>query len=145
MSDPRVFLALWQAAHRAERLVARELEAAGVDGTELALLLLVGELGEPTPTEVATALGVPFMTASDALRRLEAAGELVRSPNPDDGRSYVFSLTAAGKRRLRAVAKPLRRAVAALDDSSTVPVDELHAVIEDFDNALAASLDITIP
>jgi DNA-binding MarR family transcriptional regulator len=85
------------------------------------------------------------MTASDALRRLEAAGDVARAPNPDDRRSYVFSLTAAGKRRLRAVAKPLRRAVAALDESSDVPVDELHAVIEDFDNALAASLDITIP
>jgi DNA-binding MarR family transcriptional regulator len=85
------------------------------------------------------------MTASDALRRLETAGELARSPNPEDGRSYVFSLTPAGKRRLRAVARPLRRAVAALDESSAVPVDRLHAVIEDFDNALAASLDITIP
>jgi DNA-binding MarR family transcriptional regulator len=144
MSDPRVFLALWQAAHRAERLVARELEAAGVDGTQLALLLIVGDRGRATTTEVATALGVPFMTASDALRRLEDAGEVARSPNPEDRRSTVVSLTAAGKRRLRAVSKPLQKAAVVLDESSPRPLDELHAVIEDLDAAIAAALDITI-
>jgi MarR family transcriptional regulator for hemolysin len=145
VSDVRVFLTLWQAAHRAERLVARELEAAGVDGTQLALLLLVGELGRATATEVAAELGVPFMTASDALRRLEHAGDVARFPNPEDRRSSVFSLTATGKQRVRAVAKPLRRAAAALEAASPQPVDELHAVIEDLDNAISDALDITIP
>lgn len=145
MRDARVFLALWQAAHRAERLVARELDAAGVDGTQLALLLLVGELGRVTATEVATELGVPFMTASDALRRLVDAGDLSRTPNPGDRRSSVFALTAAGKRRLRAVEKPLARAAASLAAASRQPLGRLHAHIEDLDNAIAEALDITTP
>lgn len=145
MRDARVFLALWQAAHRAERLVARELDAAGVDGTHLALLLLVGELGRATATEVAAELGVPFMTASDALRRLVGAGDLTRTPNPADRRSSVFALTTAGKRRLRAVEKPLARAAASLAATSREPLGRLHGHIEDLDNAIADALDITNP
>jgi DNA-binding MarR family transcriptional regulator len=109
------FLRLWTAAHKGERLVARELEAAGVPGRQLAMLLLVGELGPATTTALAASLGVPFMTASDALQRLVDDGVVAQAPNPGDGRSRVYALTAAGEARLRAIEEPLRRAAAVVD------------------------------
>jgi DNA-binding MarR family transcriptional regulator len=114
-SEALFFLRLWTAAHKAERLVARELEAAGVQGRQLALLLLVGELGPASTTALAAAIGVPFMTASDALQRLVDDGDVAQTPNPADRRSHVYALTAAGAARLRASAEPLRRAAAAVD------------------------------
>ena len=105
--DALFFLRLWTAAHRGERLAARELEADGLAGPQLAMLLLVA-LHEPaTTTVLAASLGVPFMTASDALQRLVAEGEVEQAPNPDDRRSRVFRLTAAGRARVAAVEAPL--------------------------------------
>jgi hypothetical protein len=57
--DSLFFLRLWTAAPRAERLVARELEADGVVGRQLALLLLVELHAPATPTTLAAVFGVP--------------------------------------------------------------------------------------
>jgi DNA-binding MarR family transcriptional regulator len=132
--DARFFLRLWTAAHRGERLAARELEADGLDGPQLAMLLLVA-LHEPASTTVlAAALGVPFMTASDALLRLVTEGEIEQAPNPADRRSHVFRLTAAGRARVAAVEAPLRRAAAA------ARTDEVADAVERLDETLGRAL-----
>jgi DNA-binding MarR family transcriptional regulator len=138
--DDLLFLRLWTAAHRGERLVARELARAGVDGTQLALLLLVAQRRSATTTELAADLGVPFMTASDALGKLEERGDVSREPNPDDRRSQVFALTAAGSARVKATRAPLRRALRALTATSDVPGAELAAGIRAVDEALERAL-----
>lgn len=138
-----VFLRLWTAAHRGERLVARELAAEGVDGNQLALMLLLAEHEPATTSDLARALGVPFMTASDALQRLVDAGDVAREPNPQDRRSHVLSLTPAGKARVRAARKPLQRAARSLERSSAEPLADLEATLVALDRAIAASLDIT--
>ena len=117
MASPEAlfFLRLWTAAHKGERLVARELEAAGLHGRQLAMLLLVGELGPASTTVLASAMGVPFMTASDALQRLVEDGVVAQAPNPADRRSHVYELTGEGRFRLAALEEPLRRAAAAVE------------------------------
>jgi DNA-binding MarR family transcriptional regulator len=140
-SDALFFLRLWTAAHRGERLVAHELEREGVSGTQLALLLLVHLHQPATPTELATAMGVPFMTASDALERLVRDGVVARRRNPDDRRSYVFTLTEAGEARLRALKTPLRRAARALERSHGEALGGLADAVSDLDDALARALD----
>jgi DNA-binding MarR family transcriptional regulator len=138
--DSLFFLRLWTAAHRAERLVAREIEADGVAGRQLALLLLV-ELHEPaTPTTLAAALGVPFMTASDALQRLVADGDVAQEPNPDDRRSHLYALTESGRSRLRAIEAPLRRAVASVRGATDSDAGALAAAVAELDEALARAL-----
>ena len=44
---------------------------------------------------------MPLTTASDVVRRLEARGYVRRRPNPEDGRSSLFELSAAGDREWR--------------------------------------------
>jgi DNA-binding MarR family transcriptional regulator len=111
------FLRLWTAAHKGERLVARELERAGLAGRQLAMLLLVADLERATTTALAAAMGVPFMTASDALQRLVEDCLVAQSPNPLDRRSHVYELTAEGRSRVHALEEPLRRAAGALEGS----------------------------
>ena len=62
---------------------------------------MVGAFGPLRLTELATELGMPLTTASDVVRRLEARTLVRRIPNPDDGRSFLFELTARGDREWR--------------------------------------------
>jgi DNA-binding MarR family transcriptional regulator len=90
------------AAHqRMTQLVERELAADGVDSNGYALLSLVGVRGSIRLTELAGELGMPLTTASDIVRRLEQRRLVRRRPNPDDARSWLFELSAAGDREWR--------------------------------------------
>jgi DNA-binding MarR family transcriptional regulator len=111
----RHFVELWSAAHLAERLVARELGARGVEGEQLALLLLLSLAGKPrTQTALARELGVPFTSLAHAAGRLVARGDAERVPNVRDRRSHLVALTAQGKARAAAAAPALEAALAAL-------------------------------
>jgi DNA-binding MarR family transcriptional regulator len=132
--DALFFLRLWIAAHRGERLAARELEQAGLAGPQLSMLLLVALHGPATTTALAAELGVPFMTASDALQRLVAAGEVEQQPNPADRRSHVFELTAEGRRRVASVEAPLLRA------ASVVRTAALSDAVDRLNDALGRAL-----
>jgi DNA-binding MarR family transcriptional regulator len=83
------------------QLVERELAADGVSSDGYASLSLIGVRGSIRLTELAEELGMPLTTASDAVRRLESRGLVRRRPNPDDGRSFLFELSARGDREWR--------------------------------------------
>jgi DNA-binding MarR family transcriptional regulator len=78
------------------QLVDRELKAEGVDTNHYAALSTIGAFGPLALTELASELGMPLTTASDVVKRLAGAGQVARRPNPNDGRSILLELTAAG-------------------------------------------------
>jgi DNA-binding MarR family transcriptional regulator len=80
------------------QLVDRELAADGVDPSGYGLLSLIGVRGPVRLTELAAELGMPLTTTSDVVRRLEAQRLVRRMANPEDGRSYLFALSARGDR-----------------------------------------------
>ena len=83
------------------QLVSRELEADGVESDTYAVLSLIGARGSVRLTDFAHELGLPLTTMSDVVRRLEARGHVRRRANPDDGRSFLFELSARGDREWR--------------------------------------------
>lgn len=83
------------------RLVDRELAADGVDSDAYGPLSLIGARGSVRLTQLAEELGMPLTTMSDVVRRLERRGYVRRHPNPEDGRSFLFELTARGDREWR--------------------------------------------
>jgi DNA-binding MarR family transcriptional regulator len=91
------------------QVVNRELEADGVESDTYAVLSLIGARGSVRLTDVARELGLPLTTMSDVVRRLEARGHVRRRPNPDDGRSFLFELSARGDREWRRGWGALRR------------------------------------
>ncbi len=123
----------------AERVVARHLQAAGVSGEQLALLSLIATVEPITPTALAAELGVPLTTLADALRRLDARGEVERSPNPDDQRSYLVTLSAEGRSRLEAVEPPLRKAATELSAELQLAPAEVERALDDLHRALRSS------
>jgi DNA-binding MarR family transcriptional regulator len=55
--------------------------------------------------DIAEELSITIGGTSKLVDRIEAAGHCVRRANPDDGRSSVIELTAAGRRALTKAAK----------------------------------------
>jgi DNA-binding MarR family transcriptional regulator len=80
-------------------------EAAGAAGeltpTSAAALATVERHGPLTPSELAEIERVKRPTATRTLRVLSEEGLVERTPDPDDGRSAMVSVTAAGRERLR--------------------------------------------
>lgn len=80
-------------------------EAAGAVGeltpTSAAALATVERHGPLTPSELAEIERVKRPTATRTLSVLSEAGLVERAPDPEDGRSALVSITAAGRDRLR--------------------------------------------
>lgn len=81
-------------------------EAATGGGAELtptaaSALATVERHGPLTPSELAEIERVKRPTATRTLRGLSEAGLVDRAPDPDDGRSALVSVNAAGRERLR--------------------------------------------
>jgi DNA-binding MarR family transcriptional regulator len=121
------------------QLVEQELAADGVDPNGYAMLSLIGVRGSVRLTELAGELGMPITTASDIVRRLEARRLVKRSPNPDDGRSSLFALTAAGGREWHNGWPALQRINRALETHLDDP-DGVRSAITDLGTAFAAAL-----
>jgi DNA-binding MarR family transcriptional regulator len=131
-----VLLQLWTAAHMAERLVHEHLERAGVSDEQFALLSLISLYGPVTPTALAAQMGVPLTTLADAVRRLDARGEIERLPNPDDGRSHLLTLSAAGYERVQAAAPAVVGSVEELRKHLGLSLQEVEAAMDDMHRSL---------
>jgi DNA-binding MarR family transcriptional regulator len=105
---------LWAIGQYVDGLVRGELRRRGLSGELLALLAHLAREGPCTTRELSTALGQAFMTVSDHLDRLEAAGEIERIEHPGDRRSKLVVLTPAGQRRVRAAGPHVRRVAEAI-------------------------------
>jgi DNA-binding MarR family transcriptional regulator len=133
-----LLLLLVAANQRMAQLVERELAADGVSADGYAVLSLIGVRGPVRLTEVAAELGMPLTTASDIVRRLEARRRVRRRPNPEDGRSSLFELTASGDRDWQRGWGALQRVNALLERN--LDMKESHASLVRLNDAFAAAL-----
>jgi DNA-binding MarR family transcriptional regulator len=69
-----------------------------VTGSEFAVTSWLNLVGQATPTELASDLGIAPTTLSAMIDRLVRKGQVRKVGHPEDGRSYVLEPTAAGKR-----------------------------------------------
>ncbi|HKR66671.1 MAG TPA: MarR family transcriptional regulator [Thermoanaerobaculia bacterium] len=102
--------------HRATRQIGlwfeeRLTDFAGVEGHLLSYLAPYG----PCPvSELNRVFGLKPSTMTSILDRLEAQGLLERTPNPEDGRSFLIGLTKKGEKasaRVNALVTELEKAI----------------------------------
>lgn len=108
-------------------------------GTELrsssASALVTVELHGPlTPSELADIERVKRPTATRILRGLEAQGLVERTPDPNDGRSALISLTGEGRERLRRLRQRknayLARRMRDLDPDEVAALERAAEILE---------------
>ena len=93
-----------------------------------------------TPTELATASGVPPSTLRRVVDELVERGEVRREPNPVDGRSLLLSLTSAGLALANAADPALEAAVAEIEHRLAWRVADLERPLEELRRALQEAL-----
>jgi DNA-binding MarR family transcriptional regulator len=76
-------------------------ETSGLSPTSVAALATIERHGPLTPSEVADVERVKRPTMTRTLGCLEREGLIERMSDPDDGRSFLVSVNAAGRERLR--------------------------------------------
>lgn len=76
-------------------------EATGLTPTSVAALATIERHGPITPSEIAAIERVKRPTITRTLGCLEREGLIDRSQDPEDGRSALVSVNAAGRERLR--------------------------------------------
>ena len=134
--NPNILLRMFTTGQLANQLLARELDPLGISPNQFGVTSVIGVFGPITPTELAGRLGMAPTTLSAWIRRLTDAGHVRRTPNPDDGRSYLLELTEAGR---EAMAEAGPRFETALRTLETELGDEVGAV-GDAGAALEAAL-----
>ena len=91
-------------AHAIHLKVQEFLDETGIEmsAEELSILTVVAHLDGPeTMKNLAGLCGRNATTVSRQVSSLEKAGYVNRSPCPDDGRAFVVSVTAPGKRLVK--------------------------------------------
>jgi DNA-binding MarR family transcriptional regulator len=83
-----------------KRLLEAALEGTEVDPEDYPFYVVLEDSPPLTPTALADQLLLPLTTTVFRIKRLEKRGHARRLRNPEDGRSYLVTLTAAGKRLL---------------------------------------------
>jgi DNA-binding MarR family transcriptional regulator len=143
LSLPKPPNVLWRAfvvSQLVGALVDREIARAGGEPRDFGVLSTIGSMGLITPTDLAELLGMPPTTLSATLARLEQAGAVRRRRNPNDGRSVLLELTAAGKRRWQTANRGLRVSIDRVGEELERPVPEVAATLETLERALRAAL-----
>lgn len=90
------------AGHEAARLLERHLDGTSLSAGEAVLITALATDGL-TMSGVMAALNIKASTATSLVGRLEHAGLVVRTPNEDDRRSLLVTLTESGRDLLRTV------------------------------------------
>jgi DNA-binding MarR family transcriptional regulator len=113
-SDQRLF---WLLTRAQRRVMARgdvTLAGLGLTSTQAGALFCIGGDDGITVGELADQLELAQSAASGLAQRLEAAGLVTRSQNPQDGRSVRLVLTRLGRRRREEAIKIVHAGNAAL-------------------------------
>jgi len=96
--EPDLLQELYSTGLLVGMLVDEELVKVGVPRQLFSFLGWVATLEPVTPGTLATQTGLPPTTIRDYVRRLLARGDVRKTPNPADGRSYLLVLTPKGRR-----------------------------------------------
>ncbi len=93
-----VLFDVWLVSRATTALLDEALRPSGLDADEFAVYSVLASGDGMTPTDLAQWMSAPATTVSSYVKRFEAHGHVQRVPHPDDGRSYLLQLTAAGRR-----------------------------------------------
>lgn len=137
-----VLLELFAASTRSARLLRIAFEGAPLTADEFGVYSLLAYLGPIAPAKLAGALGMQRSTLSNYLARMDERKDIVRAPDPADGRGSLVRLSEAGHARSLATRPYFARAVVPFRDvlgptKWAAAIRSLTSVNEALDEAIA--------
>lgn len=137
-ADVSLLFDFFVTAQRLRRVLSDGLAASGMRPDEYAVYSLLFEKGPLTATEMAEYLGMPLTTVLDYLKAMSAAGHLVRTSHPFDGRALQLSLNRAGiaaQRRANAHWEVVRKQI---EGGLAMPVERVRGALWALDDSASA-------
>jgi DNA-binding MarR family transcriptional regulator len=92
---------LTQSAAQAQRIVSDTFAAAGARAYHFRLLATLVEFGPASQAALGRRSCIDRSDVVAALNELEADGYVERTPDPDDGRRNIITITTTGRRHYR--------------------------------------------
>ena len=129
LATPTLLLDLFVAHHRSGQLVYLAVRDTGLTPDEYALLSFLRRSGPTTPTELARGLGLYLTTTLFRVGKLEERKLVTRAPNPNDGRSFIVSLTPRGNEKLDEAAAEFKVLLAGLERRLGDPSDVQETIV----------------
>ncbi|TCN39219.1 DNA-binding MarR family transcriptional regulator [Kribbella orskensis] len=90
---------LTQSAMHAQRIVGEAFAAGNARGYHYRLLATLAEFGPASQASLGRRTGIDRSDVVAAINELTADGYVERSPDPEDGRRNIITITPAGRRQ----------------------------------------------
>jgi DNA-binding MarR family transcriptional regulator len=94
---PSLLFELFAASQRVRSLLGDAMADAGLTPDEYAVYSVLVDRGPTTPSQLASAVGMPPTTMTHYVRAMLDRRHVQRRPHPDDGRSVLLALTRSGR------------------------------------------------
>jgi DNA-binding MarR family transcriptional regulator len=136
-----VLLQMFRTGFPLRELMARAVAGTGISADDYAVLGVIAGFGPIAPSEVSARLGMPRTSVSRYMAKLIEEGLVTRSPNPEDGRSYLVEVTPRGREIVRTIAPRIQQTLDALAEASSVPLDEVGSALMELEDAAWAVVE----
>ena len=123
---------------RATDLHSRKLGKKTADDTQLVIIQAVGNLKDPTVSDIAKAVSLSLATVTTILNRLERKGVINRARSSVDRRRVIVTLTKDGQSLKSSAPKPLQDSF--VDRFSRLESWEQHLIVASLER-VAAMMD----
>lgn len=134
-ADVSLLFDFFVTAQRLRRVLSDALSESGMRPDEYAVYSLLFEKGPLTATEMADFLGMPLSTVLDYVKAMTAAGHVVRTSHPFDGRALQVSLNRSGiaaQKRANAHWEVVRRQI---EERLSMPIPAIRRALHALDDA----------
>ena len=134
---PRISL-LYQffvTAQRLRRVLGDAMAESGMRPDEYAVYSLLFESGPLTATQMADYLGMPLTTVLDYLKAMTAAGHVVRTAHPFDGRALEVSLSRSGMAAHKRAHQHWEVMRKQIEGNLAIPADRIESALSALQNA----------
>jgi DNA-binding MarR family transcriptional regulator len=141
MEDRHLFLDVYRLLELTGAIIERQLREVGIPAYLFGLLSEIRRLAPVTPSAISQKTGMATTTLRDNIQRLVDRGLVRRTPNPEDGRSYLVEVTEQGEVLARAADPLLLEAYEALERRLRRPRVDYEAGLDELATAMAGTLE----